>query len=61
MISPPQAQQPEIKPSGKKININLLDSLKPNTTYTIDFRMPSLITMKEIRWVILRLLSLPEM
>ena len=37
VISPPQAQQPEIKPSGKKININLLDSLKPNTTYTIDF------------------------
>ena len=37
MISPPQAQQPEIKPSGKKININLLDSLKPNTTYTIDY------------------------
>lgn len=37
VISPPQVQQPEIKPSGKKININLLDSLKPNTTYTIDF------------------------
>lgn len=37
VISPPQVQQPEMKPSGKKISINLLDSLKANTTYTIDF------------------------
>lgn len=37
IISPPQVQQPEIKPSGKKITINLLDSLKANTTYTLDF------------------------
>lgn len=37
IISPPQVQQPEIKPSGKKITINLLDTLKANTTYTIDF------------------------
>lgn len=37
IISPPQAQQPEIKPAGKKIVINLLDTLKSNTTYTIDF------------------------
>ena len=37
VISPPQVQQPEIKASGKKISVNLLDSLNPNTTYTIDF------------------------
>lgn len=37
IVSPPQIQQPEIKPKGKKVQINLLDSLKPNTTYTIDF------------------------
>ena len=37
LVSPPQIQQPEIKASGKKIQITLLDSLKPNTTYTIDF------------------------
>lgn len=37
VISPPQVQMPEIKASGKKIHINLLDSLKPNTTYTVDF------------------------
>lgn len=37
VISPPQLQQPEIKPGGKKITINLLDTLKANTTYTIDF------------------------
>ena len=36
-ISPPQVQMPEIRASGKKIHINLLDSLKPNTTYTVDF------------------------
>ena len=37
VVSPPQLQQPEIKPGGKRITVNLLDSLKPNTTYTIDF------------------------
>lgn len=37
VVSPPQIQQPEIKAAGKKIQVNLLDSLKPNTTYTIDF------------------------
>lgn len=36
-VSPPQLQQPEIKASGKNINITLLDSLKENSTYTIDF------------------------
>lgn len=37
IVSPPQVQMPEIKQSGKKIMVNLLDSLKANTTYTIDF------------------------
>ncbi len=37
IVSPPQVQVPDIKQSGKKITINLLDSLKANTTYTIDF------------------------
>jgi hypothetical protein len=37
VVSPPQVQQPEIKTTGKKVSINLLDSLKANTTYTIDF------------------------
>ncbi|KAA6331511.1 hypothetical protein EZS27_019887 [termite gut metagenome] len=37
VISPPQIQQPEIKPNGKKITVNILDTLKKNTTYTIDF------------------------
>lgn len=37
VVSPPQIQQPEIKTNGKRISVNLLDSLKPNTTYTIDF------------------------
>lgn len=37
IISPPQIEAPEIKTSGKRISVELLDSLKPNTTYTIDF------------------------
>jgi hypothetical protein len=37
VISPPQVQQPEIKTNGKRITINLLDTLKANTTYTVDF------------------------
>lgn len=37
VVSPPQVQQPEIKTTGKKVSVNLLDSLKANTTYTIDF------------------------
>lgn len=36
-ISPPQINVPNIKYSGKKISVELRDSLKPNTTYTIDF------------------------
>lgn len=37
VISPPQLEQAEIKASGKRIVVELKDSLKPNTTYTIDF------------------------
>jgi uncharacterized protein (DUF2141 family) len=36
-VSPPQLEQPEIKASGKKIIVELQDTLKDNTTYTIDF------------------------
>lgn len=37
IISPPQLEQPEIKDGGKRILVELKDSLKDNTTYTIDF------------------------
>ncbi|MCI7340764.1 MAG: Ig-like domain-containing protein [Prevotella sp.] len=37
VVSPPQLEMPEIKAQGKRIAVSLLDSLKPNTTYTIDF------------------------
>ena len=37
IVSPPQLEQPEIKAEGKAIVVELKDSLKPNTTYTIDF------------------------
>lgn len=37
VISPPQIEQPEIKTSGRKVVVELLDTLKENTTYSIDF------------------------
>lgn len=37
VVSPPQIEAPEIKGQGKRISVHLLDSLKPNTTYTVDF------------------------
>lgn len=37
VVSPPQLEQPEIKVVGKKVMIELLDTLKDSTTYTIDF------------------------
>ena len=37
IVSPPQLETPEIKASGKRIIVELKDSLKENTTYTIDF------------------------
>ena len=37
IISPPQLEMPDIKDGGKRIVVNLKDSLKENTTYTIDF------------------------
>ena len=37
IVSPPQTEAPEIKSQGKRISIKLVDSLKANTTYTIDF------------------------
>ena len=37
IITPPQMELPIIRSSGKKAVIELKDSLKPNTTYTIDF------------------------
>ena len=37
VVSPPQIEMPEIKATGKRIIVELKDSLKKNTTYTIDF------------------------
>ena len=36
-VSPPQLEMPEINAKGKKIVVELMDTLKENTTYTIDF------------------------
>lgn len=37
VVSPPQINAPEITASGKQITVELLDSLQPDMTYTIDF------------------------
>ncbi len=37
VVSPPQMEQPDIKALGKRIDVEIKDSLKPNTTYTVDF------------------------
>ena len=37
IISPPQTEMPEVKASGKKVLVEFFDTLRPNTTYTIDF------------------------
>ena len=37
IITPPQQQLPVIRANGKKIIVELKDTLKENTTYTVDF------------------------
>ena len=37
VISPVQKQQPSISAGGRHVNIELRDTMLPNTTYTIDF------------------------
>jgi uncharacterized protein (DUF2141 family) len=37
IVSPPQLEMADIKAAGRKIIVSLKDSLKENTTYTIDF------------------------
>jgi len=37
IVSPPQLEQADIKAQGKRIVVELNDTLKENTTYTVDF------------------------
>ncbi len=37
IISPPQAKKPKVSGRGKYVRVELLDSLRPNTTYSLDF------------------------
>ena len=37
VVSPPQIEMPNIRTAGKRVKIDLFDSLQANTTYTIDF------------------------
>ena len=37
IVSPPQSIAPVVKSNAKTVTVELKDTLKPNTTYTIDF------------------------
>lgn len=37
IISPPQNEAPEVKVSGRRVLVEFFDTLRENTTYTIDF------------------------
>ncbi|MCR4995384.1 MAG: Ig-like domain-containing protein [Bacteroidales bacterium] len=37
VVSPPQTETPNIRAVGKSVRIDLFDTLRPNTTYTVDF------------------------
>ena len=37
VVSPPQQEMPNVRAAGKRIRIDLFDTLRPNTTYTVDF------------------------
>ncbi len=37
VISPPQEEQPNVRAVNKTVRVDLYDTLRPNTTYTIDF------------------------
>ena len=37
IISPPQKEMPRIEANGRKVHAEFFDTLKENTTYTIDF------------------------
>ena len=37
IVSPPQMEAANVRADGKRVRVDLYDSLRPNTTYTIDF------------------------
>lgn len=37
VVSPPSAQVPRVSSLGRRVTVEFRDSLKPNTTYTVDF------------------------
>jgi len=37
VVSPAQTQQPSVNANGRRLTVELRDSLVPNTTYTLDF------------------------
>lgn len=59
IITPPQMEQPVIRANGRKAVIELMDTLKENTTYTIDFTNSISDNMRRMYWRIIPLRSLP--
>ena len=37
VVSPPQVEMPNVRADGKRVRITLFDTLRANTTYTVDF------------------------
>ena len=37
VVSPAQTEMPKLSANGKKVTVELVDSMLPNTTYTVDF------------------------
>ena len=37
LMSPPQKRAPEVKVRGKRVHVEFIDTLRENTTYTLDF------------------------
>lgn len=37
IISPPQAKKPKVRPRGKHVMVEFADTLRPQTTYSLDF------------------------
>ena len=59
IISPPQKKKPKPRLKGKYVQVEFVDSLKPNTTYTLQMLYP--IITREILWDFIAMYFLPGM
>lgn len=61
IISPPQKKKPKPRLKGKYVQVEFVDSLKPNTTYTLDFADAISDNNEEILWDFIAMYFLPGM